>query len=677
MNGKAPGAPVETDSDAPFNDRLASRFYPLFQRVFDPNGDFVDSVNTKLGECRRDTPVEMYMSRCLGYGVISGVSLWFFTTALVAAVFLLLNPDLGTILGIPAPSQRALEIMELLKVPALVTVTGLVFGTIGFFSGLLLPIGNLWMTSGGRAREINMLLPDAVSFMYALSIGGLNQLEILESIAKAEDVYGEVAREFQIIMHETTYFDVDYRTAIRNRASETPSDDLAQFLTDMLSILSSGGDLTEFLDLKKEKHMRTAKQQQENTLETLELFGEMYMTLSLFPLLLVILLVSMSLMGDMDDMMLYGAVYGMIPMSGIVFIVMISTVKNDDPGDGYLSGEEDDPKVTADALSSRGAIDNYKNSDYEVLQQIRDREGTMKAMRYLKNPKALFYEHPEYTLAITVPVTAILVWNLVDLGLVPTTWKTFKPAPVWGTFVFFHIPLYLIGFPFIFAFELKQRRRKGITNKISQNLRKLSSANDTGLTLLESFLNVSDTSTGKLSVEFEALYGKVQYGTNLKQALIELNNKYHLPRMARTIKLVADAQEASSQITDVLSTAAKASENQDDLERARKTGAQMQMVIIIMTFMTMLAVMAILKVQFLDVMGNLSEAASGGGGKGGTASLGGVDVEQLNTVFFHAVTLQGVMAGLISGYMREGNLLSGIKYCLVLVSVALVVWMFV
>lgn len=388
-------------------------------------------------------------------------------------------------------------------------------------------------------------------------------------------------------------------------------------------------------------------------------------------------------MGDMDDLMLYGAVYGLIPISGIVFIVLISTVKSDDPGDGYLSGAPDDPKVTADKLSDRGAIDDYKNSRFNVLQQIRDREGTMKAMRYLRSPKSLFYEYPQYTLAITVPVTGVLLWNIVSAGLVPLTWDAFIASPVWGTFVFFHVPMYLIGVPFIIAYELKEHRRHAITNKISENLRKLSSANDTGLTLLESFLNVSKTSTGKLSVEFEAIYGKVQYGTSLKQALIELNNTYHLPRMARTIKLVADAQEASSQITDVLSTAAQVSENQDDLERARKTGARMQMVIIMMTFCTMLAVMAILKVQFLDVMGELSDTAAGSSNGGDDAAGGespmggGVDVEKLNTVFFHAVTLQGVMAGLISGYMRDGKILAGIKYCLVLVTIALVVWMFV
>jgi len=106
----------------------------------------------------------------------------------------------------------------------------------------------------------------------------------------------------------------------------------------MLSIVNSGGDIESFLEDKK-KHMRTAKQEQELTLETLELFGEMYMTLSLFPLLLIIIMVVMKMIpnANVTDQMLYMVVYGLIPMIGVGFLVLVSTVKHDEPGDGYLS----------------------------------------------------------------------------------------------------------------------------------------------------------------------------------------------------------------------------------------------------------------------------------------------------------------------------------------------------
>jgi flagellar protein FlaJ len=56
---------------------------------------------------------------------------------------------------------------------------------------------------------------------------------------------------------------------------------------------------------------------------------------------------------------------------------------------------------------------------------------------------------------------------------------------------------------------------------------------------------------------------------------------------------------------------------------------------------------------------------------------GGVDTKQLSMLFFHAVTMQAILSGLISGYMRSGKLLSGLKYIIVLVTISLGVWMVV
>jgi flagellar protein FlaJ len=223
-----------------------------------------------------------------------------------------------------------------------------------------------------------------------------------------------------------------------------------------------------------------------------------------------------------------------------------------------------------------------------------------------------------------------------------------------------------------------------VITKLSENLRKLSSANDTGQTLLESLRTVSDTSSGKLAEEFETMYAKVNYGMSLKEALVEFNNKYHIPRMARTVKLISKAQEASSQITDVLSTAAQASENQDDIERERKSRTRMQVAIILMTYLTLLGVMAILKTQFLDVMAGLTQQASGGGGSASSAAASGgasfganIDSNQLSLLFFHAVTIQAVLSGLISGYIRTANVKSGVKFVVILQSIALVTWVVV
>ena len=666
------------------NDPLGDAFYPLFQFLFDEDGDFVADVGTKLEQARMPATVELYLSHAIAIGVIAGGILWLLGTLLAWGIFELglVSPDAVSI-GLPAPDAATAAALKALTVPAVTVVSGVVFGAIGFGIGFGSLVAVPYSKASGRKREINMLLPDAISFMYALSVGGLNQLEILEAMGRADDTYGEVAKEFQSIVRETEYFGIDYRNAIRNQAMATPSDELSQFLTDMLSIVNSGGNMEQFLDDKKEKHIRTAKQEQETVLETLELFGEMYMTLSLFPLLLIIILVIMSMLGQAQQELLYGTVYGLVPLTGVAFLVLVSTVKQDEPGDGYLRPSNSSDRleqVNREGLIHMGLIESFVG-EFQIFERIRSREGTYKTGQLLRNPHHFFRDHPMYTLALTVPAATALLAVAVANGAAPLEWQGMLNNPVWGTFVWWYVPVYVIGIPLAAFHTWNVRSRNAVVGKLSDNLRKLSSANDTGQTLLESVETVAETSSGKLSEEFEVMHAKVNYGMSLRSALVEFNNKYHIPRLARTVKLISKAQEASSQITEVLTTAAQASENQDDIERERKSRTRMQVAIILMTYLTLLGVMAILKTQFLDVMSGLSAQAGSSGGSElsgqGLSFGGGVDTDVLSVLFFHAVTLQAALSGFISGYIRDADIVSGVKFVVILQTIALFVWMVV
>ncbi len=664
----------------PDSDILSDLFYPLFRVVFNPDGDFVADIDRKLTEARMGDPVELYMSRSLALGVIAGGILWVLGTVLGYGLFWagVVNPT-SLSLGIPVSSPEIRALLRSLAMPAFIGITGIVFGSIGFAAGFGSLLAIPYSRADTRKREINMLLPDAIAFMYALSVGGLNQLEILEAMAEADDTYGEVSREFQSIVRETEYFGTDYRNAIRQQALETPSSDLSQFLTDMLSIVNSGGDMESFLDDKKDAHMRTAKQQQELTLETLELFGEMYMTLSLFPLLLVIILVIMGMMGDADVTLLYATIYALIPLVGVGFLVLISTVKQDEPGNGYLGAEGASERlqdVSKEGLLHLGLVERFVG-DKQIFDRIKSREGTYKTTEILKAPHIFFRDNPLFTLALTVPATMVLLLIAIVGGRAPIAYSEWIEQPIWSTLIWVYLPIYFIFTPLAIFHEWNVRSRHAVTGKLSDTLRKLSSANDTGQTLVESIYTVADTSSGKLADEFEIMYAKVNYGMSIRDALVEFNNKYHIPRLARTVKLITEAQEASSQITDVLSTAAQASENQDDIERERISRTRMQVTIIIMTYLTLLAVMAILQTQFIEAMtgiaGEGSQAELEGVG-GGPDFGGGFDPALLSLLFFHAVTIQAVLAGLICGYIRNADIVAGIKFVVVLSTIALGTW---
>lgn len=658
-------------------DTLAEYCYPLYQRLFDDEDDFVIAVDTWLSQALRDTTVELFLSRALAIGLIMGSLLWIVGLAAGYAAVIFLVPEIPTLLSVSLPPDL-LAFVQRLKTPGLIGFSGIVFGLIGFAFGFGVPLVELRHQMYTREREINLLLPDTIAYMYALSVGGMNHIEILGAVADAEEVYGETAREFQTIVQKTRYFDSDYRTAIHDRASETPSEPLNQFLTDMLSIINSGGDMTGFLDEKADRHLEIAQRRQEETLDTLELIGEMYLAISLFPLLLIILLVVMALVGQGSPLLLYLTVYGMIPLIGVTFLVMISTIKQDVVSEGYLTLPGDD--TPSDEWSSyysvftRPVTAAYR-AKHAIFAQADRREMFYRLTHQLRNPHKLFVNRPVGSLIVTVPVAILFMAYVYHSGAGPQSIDGLLQEPVAGTVLYVYTPLFVTLVPLAVFHEWYVRHRYGVLEDLSETLRKLSSANDTGLTLLESLRTVAETSTGRLAREFDRLHVKVTYGTDLKRALIEFNNRYHIPRLARTVKLVAEAQETSSQITDVLTTAARASENQEELARDRRTRTRMQIAIIIMTYLTLLGVMAILKVQFLDVIAEIvATADQSGGGAAGIGMGGGVNVDRLSMLFFHAVTLQAIVSGLLSGYLRDSSLLSGVKYVAALLVVTLVVW---
>jgi len=104
----------------------------------------------------------------------------------------------------------------------------------------------------------------------------------------------------------------------------------------------------------------------------------------------------------------------------------------------------------------------------------------------------------------------------------------------------------------------------------------------------------------------------------------------------------------------------------------------MQVAIIVMTFLTLLGVMAMLEVNFLGAMTSTAQesgAGSGGASGSGAASFGSnVDIDLMGMLFFHAVTIQGVMSGFIAGYIRSGDLITGAKFAVILPTFSLLVF---
>lgn len=651
---------------------FADFFYPLYSYVFG-GSQFIQDFEHKLRQANIRTTADLYISGALGFGTVLGSIFGI----LMAGLFYL---ALGGAISLPVLSYSQLpwlppaiiDTIAHLKIPIAVILAGLIGGFIGLIMGAVVVLPYPYMRASGRKREIDLLLPDVVAFMYSLSVGGMNQLEILEAVANAEDVYGECSVEFQRIVQETKYFGVDYQNSIENIANSTPSDDLQKFFVDTLSIINSGGAMSSYLAEQKDFYMDEVQRQQEDHLESLEFFGEMYMSLSILPMILLIIYLVMALMSGVDEMLFFVTVYVGIPILNIMYVLLVSTIKKDDPGDGTLTGDGgEDIVYDGTNLLSAGVVKQFIGRD-PVFDSIRTEELKYRIGYVLKNPWEYFRLNPVQTLVFTVPLTIAYFAFMLYTGSIQLDWAYTLDNHVWQTFGFFYLPFFMNAVPMAVFYEWNQRTRGQIMATLTEDLRKLANTNQTGQPLLESMRVTAQDSNSLLGTEFMTMYKKVKYGRSLKPALIEFNNEYHIPRLARTVKLITKAQEASSQITDVLHTAAQASETQDKIAKERKSRTQMQVAVIAITFLIFLVVMVILKSMFID---KITEMMGGSDMEGGQ----GFDPTQmrpnfLTTLYFHAITIQGLCAGYISGYMQTADLYSGTKYAIVYLLISLTVW---
>lgn len=656
---------------------FADFFYPVYTYVFG-GSQFIQDFEHKLREANIRTTADLYISGALGFGSILGsifgiILAGLFYLALGQPEFALPALRYDYLPWVPIWFINALSP---LKIPIAILLTASIGGVIGLIMGAVVVLPYPYMRASGRSREIELLLPDVVAFMYSLSVGGMNQLEILEAVANAEDVYGECSVEFQRIVQETKYFGVDYQTSISNIANSTPSSDLRKFLTDTLSIINSGGAMSMYLAEQKDFYMAEVQRQQEDHLESLEFFGEMYMSLSILPMILLIIYLVMALMSGTKEMLFFVTVYVGIPALNIMYILLVSTIKSDDPGDGTLQADDGEGAVyDGQNMLSIGVVKEYLGRD-PIFDRVRNEELKYRIGYVLTHPWEYFRLNPVQTIAFTIPMTAAYFAVMLSTGSLKVDWAYTLDNHVWQTFGFFYVPFFLNAVPLALFYEWNVRTRGQIMSTLTEDLRKLANTNQTGQPLLESMRVTAEDSNSLLGREFMTMYKKVKYGRSLRPALIEFNNEYHLPRLARTVKLITKAQEASSQITDVLQTAAQSSETQDKIAKERKSRTQMQVAVIAITFLIFLVVMAILKVMFIDKIVSMM------GGQGGVEGGAGFDPSQmrpnfLTTLYFHAVTLQGLCAGYISGYMQNADLYSGTKYALAYLLVALSAWVIV
>ncbi|HMK48246.1 MAG TPA: type II secretion system F family protein, partial [Methanocella sp.] len=457
---------------------------------------------------------------------------------------------------------------------------------------------------------------------------------------------------------------------------------------------------TLYLNNKVEQYRLRIAQDQKSFLDILGLIAESYVTMFVAgPLFIIIMVSVMTIMNGGSPMMLYIIIYAVLPLGSIIFIVMIAMMAPQEemkpkPFEVNLVTQYD---MLAEANSDAAKEDKKKLGD---LKKARD---SQKYKAFMANPLAWVQKDPINSLAISAPVGILVVVLLIALtfgslnqafsdvskiqlnimlGKISATNDPFTIyGPIIGYFDDFIVYFLVIAMvPLAFFHEAKNMKERKIAQEMPDFLKQLSSTNETGMTLSQSIGLIANTNFGTLSSYVQRVYKDMQWGTDVSTSLKRFANALSTSSATRTITLITKASESSGDIKDVLNIAANDARATEMMRKERSDGMLIYVVIILISFCVFLYCVFTLTSSFIPVMASAAGASSPSS-SGVTQSMSAqssfihaFNPDDYVRLFFHAAVIQGMFAGLLAGQMGEGNWMSGLKYSLIMMLIAYVVF---
>jgi flagellar protein FlaJ len=616
------------------------------------------NLQKKLRQARITKPWDVYVSTAMLYATAASI-IGAIIGAIVAyiAVVLIGLPQSLSKIYLPAELTWLLQYRDFLIALSILSSLALSFGLAAYFLVMMLPA----FIANERKRKIQRNLPYAVTFMYALSRGGMNVIEILRALAASSNTYGEVSREAALILRDMEYFGHDLRSALQNAILLSPSEGFQELLANLLSVIDSGGDITKYLEDKAEQLHIRAVQEQKGFLETLGLIAESYVTAFVAgPLFIIIMTTVMTLIGGANETVLYVIAYVVVPVGSAMFVILINIITPSDEAKTALFSEE---KIEVYKGERTIEPEEDESKKFTLLQKAKK---TLALREFLRNPLKPIEERPLLSLALSVPAGVLFFAVEVLLNLNNLSIAALDDYIIFSTLIALA--------PLSFFHELKIRRENKIQAEMPDFLKKLATTNETGMTLSQSIALISKTNFGALGKEVKKMWRDMEWGASVSQALVRFANRVRTNLATRMVTLVTKASESTGDIGIVLNIAAKDAAMSQQLRKERIQNMFIYVVIIYISFLVFVAIVFILSSTFLPVMASAGAKVQATKTARAAIMLKGFDLLKYNRLFFHSAIIQGFCSGLIAGQMGEGNVLSGLKHSLIMMTISYLIF---
>ncbi len=272
--------------------------FKLFGKLLLPYLSYFDSLGIQIRSTRMKISVHEY------------VCIVFFASILAFIISLITGSILIPLLAENAPYSYTLAII--LSFAA----TAAVFMLTYYYPN---------MKANSMKSRIDRALPFSTAHMTAVASSGINPAEIFKILSMKE---GEIAKEAKIIYSDVKMFGMGISAALTKAANRTPSTQFAELLWGMISVITTGGDLENYLAEKTRGYMINYRRILEDYSKQIYLYTEIYITLIIVGTLFFIVLSSIMspLTGGGALFIQTFLVFVFTPLISIGFIILLKTL---------------------------------------------------------------------------------------------------------------------------------------------------------------------------------------------------------------------------------------------------------------------------------------------------------------------------------------------------------------
>jgi len=232
----------------------------IFGEIVEQNIGYFDTLKSRLKQARMNYTVQEYVSTLLFLSLIT-----FMITIIFGSFFFSL---------ITAYAAYSYTFSIVLSIMLSAGVFGL---------GYYMPT----LKAKGMENKITKQLPFITMYMASAASANMPPKHVFKMASLKGGIIGE---ECKRIYRDIELLGMDVNTAISKAANRTPSPRFAELLWGMLSVITRGGNLADYLDEKAKEFMRQYRRSLADYSKQISFYTEIYITLVIVGTLFFIVL---------------------------------------------------------------------------------------------------------------------------------------------------------------------------------------------------------------------------------------------------------------------------------------------------------------------------------------------------------------------------------------------------